>query len=180
MVDKKKVTVKGLTEEQQGMFEALTTLQQGVVAYTLKGKKPSEAHRLAGGKCRDESRRTNLASEILLVPAVSALLSNIRGEVAAEAKIDAAFILNGAKEVYDRCMQNVKPLTFQDGSPKLDDEGNQIYAFDAKSSIAALKLMGDHVNVMAFKTVTENHHTFDNIPDEDLDARIARLESSLK
>lgn len=179
MVDKKKVTVKGLTEEQQGMFDALTTLQQGMVACSLKGMKPAEAHKNSGGKCKEENR-AKLGSEILNRPEVMALLNSIRGEVAAEAKIDAAFILNGAKEVYDRCMQNVKPLAYQDGTPKLDEDGNQIYAFDAKSSIAALKLMGDHVNVMAFKTVTENHHTFDAISDDDLDARIAKLESALK
>ena len=177
---KQKNEVKGLTEEQQGMFDKLTTLQKGMVVQTLKGKKPSEAHKLAGGKCKDESRRHSLASEILLNPAVALLISSVRAEVAVEAKVDAAFILNGAKEVYDRCMQNVTPQKYADGSPKTDAEGNPIYAFDAKSSIAALKLMGDHVNVMAFKTVTENHHTFDNIPDEDLDARIARLASSLK
>lgn len=171
---KSQQTVKGLTEEQQAMFDKLTTLQKGMVVHTLKGKKPAEAHKLAGGKCK-EANRSKLGSEILNKPEVAEFLAIMRSEAATEAKVDASFILKGAKEVYDRCMQNVRPVTYKDGSIKRDEEGNPVYAFDAKSSIAALKLMGDHVNVMAFKQVTEHKHTFENMPDDELDAKIRKL-----
>lgn len=179
MTKKQTLTVKGLTEEQQAQFEKLTTLQKGMVAFTLKGKGPSEAHKLAGGKCRNEARRSDLGNEILLNPVVAGFLLSVRSEIAAEAKVDAAFILNGAKEVYDRCMQNVRPLKHPDGSPRTDDEGNPVYAFDAKASIAALKLMGDHINVQAFKQVTETKHTFENLPDDQLEREIQKRMAEL-
>jgi len=171
--------VKGLTEEQQAIFNGLTTLQKGMVIHTLKGKKPSEAHRLAGGKCKDETRRANLASEILLVPAVAGLVAKVRADVALEAKVDAAFILKAAKHIHDRCVQEIRPLTFQDGTAKIDENGNQIYAFDAKAALSALKLIGDHIDVQAFKQITETKHTFENIDDDDLDQKIKRLMASV-
>lgn len=178
MTKKQTPTVKGLTDEQQAQFDRLTTLQKNMVVFALKGKKPAEAHRLAGGKCK-EVNRAKLGSEILNRPEILGLINSIRGEVALEAKVDAAFILNGAKEVYDRCMQNVRPLKNADGSPKMDKEGNPVYAFDAKASIAALKLMGDHINVQAFKQVTETKHTFENLPDDQLEREIQKRMAEL-
>ncbi len=69
-----------LTDEQLTMFDGLTKLKQGVAVNTLSGMKPAEAHRVAGGVCKDESRRTNLASEILLHPAVRDFINSFNTE----------------------------------------------------------------------------------------------------
>ncbi len=152
---KQKKEVKGLTEEQQGMFDKLTPLQKGMVVFTLKGKKPKEAHKLSGGKCK-ESNRSKLGSEILNKPEVAELLASIRGDVATEAKVDAAFILSAAKSIHDRCVQDVRPVLTARGEQVKDEDGNNIFSFDAKSALSALKIMGDHVDVMAFKQVVEH------------------------
>lgn len=69
-----------LTDEQLTMFNNLTKLQRGVVTGSLGGMSPSDAHRNAGGKCRDEARRTDLASQILLYPVVVKFMDTFKVE----------------------------------------------------------------------------------------------------
>ena len=69
-----------MTEEQQNMFDKLTRLRKGVALATLRGLTPTEAHREGGGKAKNESHRSRLAGEILLVPAVKAFLDSFKVE----------------------------------------------------------------------------------------------------
>lgn len=81
-----KVTIDGrtveLTTQQLSAFDQLTKLQQGVALHTLAGKKPSEAHRLAGGKAKNDAVRATSVSEILSNPNVVAFLELFKGEQA--------------------------------------------------------------------------------------------------
>lgn len=203
MTKKQTPTVKGLTEEQQAQFERLTTLQKGMVVHTLKGKKPSEAHRLAGGKCKNESRRTNLASEILLVPAVASLLHSIRGDVAVEAKIDAVYVLNRLVEIDQMDVIDIlnddmtfKPLS---GWPKVwrqflsgfdiaemfngkgDDRemSGILKKIKWPDKVKNLELLGKHASINAFKEITETKHTFENLPDDQLEREIQKRMAEL-
>jgi len=69
-----------LTDEQLTMFDGLTKLKQGVAINTLAGMKPAEAHRVAGGKCRNEANRKDLASQILADPRVRILIESFKTE----------------------------------------------------------------------------------------------------
>jgi phage terminase small subunit len=65
-----------LTDEQIAAFEKLTKLQRGVALATLRGEKPADAHRIAGGTCKNEANnaRAKLGSEILNKPEVREFL----------------------------------------------------------------------------------------------------------
>lgn len=66
-----------LNKEQLDAYETLTKLQRGVTLAHIAGKPIDEAHRAAGGKSRDESRRITLAGEILRHPASVHFLSTM-------------------------------------------------------------------------------------------------------
>lgn len=82
-----------LTDEQLSMFQGLTKLKRGVALNTLAGMSPSDAHRDAGGTCKDESRRTSLASEILLNPVVSRFIASFNVQRIAPAVMSRAEML---------------------------------------------------------------------------------------
>lgn len=69
-----------LSDEQVEAFHALTKLQQGMVVETLRGLKPSDAHRAAGGKCKNENNRTRIAGEILRNHSVDKFLQSFKQE----------------------------------------------------------------------------------------------------
>lgn len=63
--------------------------------------------------------------------------------------IDAIWLLNAAVELYNRCMAKVKPL---------DSNGLPIgvYRFDSSGANSALRIIGSHVSVQAFKKLVEH------------------------
>lgn len=73
-----------LTPEQEILFKKLTKLQKGLALHYLDGKKPAEAHRLAGGKCKNEKSRKDLAAQILANHSVRAFVDSVEKKVAEE------------------------------------------------------------------------------------------------
>jgi hypothetical protein len=67
-----------LSDEQVSAFHALTRLQQGVALGSLEGLAPADAHRRANGKCKNESHRPRLASEILTKPDVAKFINSFK------------------------------------------------------------------------------------------------------
>ena len=73
-----------LTDEQLEAYNALTKLQRGVALASLAGNEPAEAHRIGGGKCKNESHRKDLGNQILSNPLVKRFLSTMATEPAPE------------------------------------------------------------------------------------------------
>lgn len=75
-------------------------------------------------------------------------------------KIDASYVLRQAVKLHERCMQEVSPITDRSGEEIQDAEGKTIYTFNARDAVSSLKLIGEHIDVQAFKkqVVTENIH----------------------
>lgn len=69
--------------------------------------------------------------------------------------VSAEYVLTQAVKLHERCMQEIEPYTDRKGNHIHDDKGNPLYVFDSKGAAAALKLVGDHVGVQAFKQQTE-------------------------
>ncbi|EAR8162896.1 terminase small subunit [Salmonella enterica] len=103
-------------------------------------------------------------------------------------QVDADYVLRQAVKLHERCMQEVEPLTDRRGEEIKDEQGRAIYGFDAKGAAAALKLVGEHITVQAFKTnVKAEHVGKDGKPIEvvnytpaDYKAAQAQLEGKLK
>ncbi|EQB0358570.1 terminase small subunit [Yersinia enterocolitica] len=97
----------------------------------------------------------------------SRLLSNVMvqqrvGELAAERNIrvgiDADYVLRQAVKLHERCMQEVEPITDRRGEEITDEDGKTIFGFDSKGAAAALKLVGEHISVQAFKVNVKTEH----------------------
>lgn len=85
-------------------------------------------------------------------------IAELNSERLERVQIDADYVLRQAVKLHERCMQEVEPLTDRRGEEITDEQGRTIYGFDAKGAAAALKLVGEHVTVQAFKQQTVNEH----------------------
>ena len=73
-----------LTDEQLDAYDELTKLQRGVALASLAGNEPAEAHRIGGGKCKNESQLYVLGIQILVNPRVKHFLSTMAVEPSPE------------------------------------------------------------------------------------------------
>ena len=67
-----------MTEDQKERFNKLTPLQQKVFTNVIAGMSPSEAHREAGGTCKNEENRRKLANVIMTNHDVKSLLEEMK------------------------------------------------------------------------------------------------------
>ncbi|MBO1505212.1 terminase small subunit [Serratia proteamaculans] len=84
-------------------------------------------------------------------PKVQARIAELMEHRNKRVKIDADYVLKQSVKIHERCMQEIEPFTDAKGNHIHDDKGRPLYVFDAKAAIAALGLVGKHVNVQAFK-----------------------------
>jgi len=95
------------------------------------------------------------ASELSVKENVAARIKELKKERSDRTSIDADYVLRQAVKLHERCMQEVKPKTYSDGTQIEDDEGNPLFEFNASGAVSSLKLIGDHVGVQAFKKVVD-------------------------
>ncbi|MGI1245164.1 terminase small subunit [Raoultella ornithinolytica] len=89
--------------------------------------------------------------ENLTKPHIQALIVELNKDRMERVQIDADYVLRQAVKLHERCMQEVEPITDRRGEEITDDQGRTIYGFDSKGAAAALKLVGEHITVQAFK-----------------------------
>jgi len=100
-----------------------------------------------------------IGCENLTKPDIQQRIAELNQERLERVQIDADYVLRQAVKLHERCMQEVEPLTDRRGEELKDEEGRTIYGFDAKGAAAALKLVGEHVTVQAFKTNIKSEHS---------------------
>ena len=92
---------------------------------------------------------------LLKLPHVLKIIHAAAAKRNTQCEVDAAYVLLKSKEMLEKCMQDV---------PVLDSNGNATgeYRFDSAGAGKALKLLGDHITVMAFKGVDDAGNPIDN------------------
>ena len=70
-----------MNDNQKTLFEALTSLKKKVALNKIAGMTPSNAHKEAGGTCKNEKNRYKLASEILINPDVVAFIDSMANHI---------------------------------------------------------------------------------------------------
>jgi phage terminase small subunit len=104
-------------------------------------------------KVKDAAERIGMsytyARKVVTKPHVIQALLESHKRVSERAEIDAAFVLRGAVEVFERCMQD---------QPVLDSEGNPTgeYRFEHSGANKALEIIGKHRGVRAFTDEPDN------------------------
>jgi len=101
-----------------------------------------------------------IGSENLSKPDISAAIQMAAQDRIERTRVDSDFVLQGAKEVFERCMQKIEPVIVN-GVPLLDGEGRAVYKFDSAGAARALEIIGKHTSVNAFKLVEGNSKPVD-------------------
>jgi phage terminase small subunit len=97
-----------------------------------------------------ESGASVEASRLLGNVNIAKLIAEAKEKRAEETGIDAAWVLRQAAKLHKRCMQEVRPKMSRKG-PVVDENGNQVFEFNAAGAAKALELVGKHVGVQAFR-----------------------------
>ncbi len=93
-----------------------------------------------------------IGSENLSKPDIQEAITNAKIGRSEALKIDAAWVLQQAVELHQRCMQEIRPARNpKTGKQIYDDEGNALFTFNAAAASRSLELIGKHVEVAAFK-----------------------------
>lgn len=100
-----------------------------------------------------------IGCENLTKPDIQQRVAELNQERLERVQIDADYVLRQAVKLHERCMQEVEPITDRRGEEVTDEQGRTIYGFDAKGAAAALKLVGDHITVQAFKSTVKTEIT---------------------
>jgi len=102
----------------------------------------------------------SIGFENLKKPEIAEAIQRASTERVERTKIDADYVLLKAKELFERCMQEIEPVTVN-GAPVLDDTGRTVFRFDATGALRALKIIGDHTAVNAFKETSYRYEPID-------------------
>lgn len=126
--------------------EKLTLKQQAFVAEYLKSGNATEAARRAGYKGSDKTLKS-IGTENLSKPVIKGAIKAAKTKVMDEAVVDAAFVLNGLKEVALAGMVKV-PKRDMAGNQEVDSEGNPAWRMiDAPSATGALKTLAQCIGI---------------------------------
>lgn len=120
--------------------EKLTPKQEIFVSEYLKTGNATEAARRAGYK-GNEKTLSQVGAENLRKPGIQGAIKEAKAKVMDEAIVDAAFVLNGLKEVALAGMVKV-PKRNMEGNQEVDSEGKPAWRMiDAPSATGALKTL---------------------------------------
>ncbi|BDS20743.1 terminase [Enterobacter roggenkampii] len=134
----------------------LTDKQELFAREYLKDLNATQAAIRAG---YSENTARKIGSENLTKPDIQDFIAELNKERLERVQIDADYVLRQAVKLHERCMQEVEPITDRRGEEVKDDQGRTIYGFNAKGAAAALKLVGEHITVQAFKKQIGNDHS---------------------
>lgn len=154
------------------MAKPLTAKQEAFCLEYLKDLNATQAAIRAG---YGEKTARQVGSENLSKLDISEKIAELMEKRNEKVKIDAEWVLNQAVKLHERCMQEVAPILDREGENVKDEDGNNIYKFDAVGAKGSLELIGKHVDVAAFKERVEHSGSIETMSDEELNKKLADL-----
>lgn len=154
----------------------MTARQVRFVEEYLVDLNATAAYQRAGYKSSEEAARRN-AARLLTKDDISQAIQTALAERSARTEITQDYVLTNLKEIVERCMQRA-PVVDRHGRQIYDDEGNAVWAFDAKNANRALELLGKHLGLFVEKQKVTldggvevkpvEAYDFTGVPQEDL------------
>jgi len=105
------------------------------------------------------------ANRLLKNPLVQARLSQLRQKQEARTEISVDYVINNLKEVVERCMQRAPVMTRKgDQVVQLkDEEGRDVWRFDANGANGALQMLGKHLKMFTEKVEHSGKITLEDL-----------------
>ena len=127
--------------------EKLTLKQQAFVAEYLKCGNATEAVKKAGYQCKSDKAAGVQGARLLGSASVQGAINAAKNKIMDEAIVDAAFVLNGLKEIAIAGMVQV-PKRDIEGNQEVDKNGQPAYRMiDAPSATGALKTLAQCIGL---------------------------------
>ena len=134
----------------------------------------AEAYKKAGYSGSDETCAVE-ASKLLKNPNVSAYIELKQKELSDRTSVTVEFIIENAKKVLARSLQEEPVMRFNYDTKELEETGE--YTFDSKGANGALKILGDTIGAFKEKKILE-HEIPKNSPLFDIMSQLKNAPSS--
>jgi phage terminase small subunit len=117
---------------------------------------------IRAGYSPDSAR--HLGYETMTKPYILVRIKALMDERSKNTMVDATFVVEGFKQVFDRCMQKTPVMVYNPGDrcmeqkTEVDEEGNEqgIWEFDSQGANKALEMLGRHLAMFTDKTKAED------------------------
>lgn len=129
------------------MADKLTPKQQRFVEEYLVDLNATQAAIRAGYSARNADK---IAFQLLGKTRVAEAIAAAKAERSARVSVSADYVVNNLVEIVERCMQRAPVLTMK-GEQVVDDEGRNVWRFDAKGANKSLELLGKHLGMFTDK-----------------------------
>ena len=97
-----------------------------------------------------------IASENLAKPNIQEAVAKAKRGRSDATKVNAEWVLKQAVELHQRCMQEIRPVRNPMTREQVyDDNGHDLFTFNAAAANRSLEIIGKHVEVAAFKDLLE-------------------------
>ncbi len=95
----------------------------------------------------------SIGQELLKFPEVANAIQKAMDKRSQRTEITADYVLNGIKEIAERCLQRVPVMTGkgEDRTQATDDEGRHVWTFDAAGANRAFENLGKHLKLFTDK-----------------------------
>ena len=138
----------------------LNEKQKIFVSEYLKDFNGTRAYKAAYPSCKTDGTARANASKLLANTNIQQAMQKKADERLDEIDVDVAYIINGIKEVTERCMQKQPVMEFdyeekclrQKEVELFDEDGNPagkagVYTFNARDGLKGLELLGKYKNI---------------------------------
>lgn len=106
-----------------------------------------------------ENTAYSIASELLRKPEILTRVKELMEARSKQTMVDATFVVEGFKEVFNRCMQKVPVMMFDPvdkamvQKTEIDENGNEVgvWEFDSTGANKALEMLGKHLALFTDK-----------------------------
>lgn len=123
----------------------LTAKQQRFVEEYLKDLNATDAARRAG---YSENSANKIGPKLLVNVGIAKAIAEAKTKRAKRVEASQEYVVNTLLEVAERCMQRA-PVRDSHGEPATDDDGKNIWRFDAKGVVSAIVPLGKHLGMFS-------------------------------